>query len=153
MGGVGLGHKGSVRGYPKGEADPTSPKPLQPAVLDPVLISRRDFLLATRKHMELDGWPVGSRVYLEKWACPGLGRAIPDLGAKAAKAAVISTGDGGDFWGHKGAPRCVPRSDRKPSTFVAVPSVNSIQLPWSQFVTTCLPSKGYYISLWRRSRR
>ena len=29
--------------------------------------------------MELDGWPVGSQVYLEKWVCPGLGRAIPDL--------------------------------------------------------------------------
>ena len=42
---------GASRGYPKGEADPTRPKPLQPAVLDPVLISRRDFLLAPRTHM------------------------------------------------------------------------------------------------------
>ncbi len=65
------------RGYPKGEAAPTRPKPLQPAVLDPGLISRRDFLRATRTHMELDGWLVGSRVYLEKWASPGLGRAEP----------------------------------------------------------------------------
>ena len=47
--------------------------------------------------MELDGWPVGSRVYLEKWACPGLGRAIPDLGAQVAQDAAISTGDGGTF--------------------------------------------------------
>jgi hypothetical protein len=29
--------------------------------------------------MELDGWPVGSRVYLKKWVSPELGRAIPDL--------------------------------------------------------------------------
>jgi hypothetical protein len=79
--------------------------------------------------MELDGWPVGSRVYDEKWACPGLGRAIPDLGAKEAKDAAISPGTWGDFWGHKGVPRCVPRSDRKPWTFVAAPSVNSSQLP------------------------
>jgi hypothetical protein len=83
---------GEHRGYPKGEADLTSPEPLQAAVLDPVLISRRDFLLATRTHMELDGCPVGSQVYLEKWSSPGLGRAIPDLGAQAAQAAAISTG-------------------------------------------------------------
>ena len=51
--------------------------------------------------MELDGWPVGSRVYLEKWVCPDLGRAIPasipDLGAQTAQSAAISTGDGGTF--------------------------------------------------------
>jgi hypothetical protein len=52
--------------------------------------------------MELDGWLVGSRVYLEKWACPGLGRAIPDLGATEATDAAISPGTWGDFWGHKG---------------------------------------------------
>ena len=103
--------------------------------------------------MELDGWPVGSRVYLEKWACPGLGRAIPDLLLKLLKLLRFRRVDGGDFWGHKGVPRCVPRSDRKPSTFVAVPSVNPSKLPWSEFVTTCLPSKAYHISLWRRSRR
>ena len=55
---------------------------------------------------------------------------------------------GGGLWGHKGVLRCVPRSDRKPSTFVAVPTVNSSQLPWSEFATTCLPSKGYHISVW-----
>ena len=97
------------RGYPKGEADPTSPKPLQAAVLDPVLISRRDFLLATRTHMELDGWPVGSRVYLEKWVCPGLGRAIPDLGAKEAKDAAISTVRWGTFGSQGCASLCAPQ--------------------------------------------
>jgi hypothetical protein len=82
------------RGYPKGEADPTSPKPLQAAVLDPGLISQRDFLLATRTHMELDGWPVGSRVYLEKWGWEGLFRTWEPKQPKVLRFRRV---DGGTF--------------------------------------------------------
>ena len=81
----------------------------------------------------------------------GVGKGYSGLVAQAAQAAVISPGTWGGTlgnWGHKGVLRCVPRSDRKPSTFVAVPTVNSSQLQWSEFAPTCLPSKGYHISVW-----
>ena len=47
--------------------------------------------------MELDGCPVGSHVYLEKWACPGLGRAIPDLLLTMLTMLRFRRVDGGTF--------------------------------------------------------
>ena len=66
--------------------------------------------------MELDGWPVGSQVYLEKWVCPGLGRAIPDLLLKLLKLLQFRRVDGGTCGKPGGTALRAPRR-RKPADF------------------------------------